>query len=76
MVQELHDSSVDMAVITKTWLKDTEVDNSWLNQSELQQCNHEILMQNRPGPKKGGGIALIYKHNTTTTSNYWKETQQ
>ena len=49
-------------MIPKTWLKDTEFDNSWTNQSELKQCNYDILMQNRPGPKKGGGIALIYKH--------------
>ena len=62
IVQELHDSSVDMAVITEAWLKDTEVDNSWLNPSELKQCNYDILAQKRLGPKKGGGIALIYKH--------------
>ena len=61
IVQELHDCSVDMAVITETWLKDTEVNNSWFNQSELKQCKYDILTQSRPGPKKGGGIALIYK---------------
>ena len=44
IVQELHDSSVDMAVITETWIKDTYIDNSWFNQSELTQ--------NRPGAKK------------------------
>ena len=48
IVQGLHDSSVDIAVITETWLKDTEVDGSWLNQSELKQCNYDILMHNRP----------------------------
>ena len=62
IVQELHDSSVAMAVLTKTWPKDTEVGNSWLNQLEIKQCNYDILMQNRPGPKTGRGIALIYKH--------------
>ena len=62
IVQELHDSSADMEVITETWLEDTEVYNLCLNQSELKQCNYDVLTQNRPGPKKGGGIALIYKH--------------
>ena len=62
IVQELHNINVDMAVKTETWLKDTEAYNSWLDQSELKQCNYDILMQNRPGPKKVGGIALIYKH--------------
>ena len=61
IVHEVHDGNVDMTVITETWLKDTEVNNSWLNQSELKQCNYDMLTQNRPGPKKGGGIAVIYK---------------
>ena len=61
ILQELHDSNIDMAVITETWLKDTEADDSWLNQSNLKQCNCDILMHNRQGPKKGGGITLIYK---------------
>ena len=61
IAQELHDSSVDMEVITEAWLKDTEVNNSWLYQSEFKQGNYDILTQNRPGPKKGGDIALVYK---------------
>ena len=56
IVYELHDSSMDMAVITETWLKDTEVDNSCLNQSECKQCTYYILTQNRPGPKKGEAL--------------------
>ena len=61
IVQELHDSNIDMEVITKTWLEETEADNTRLNQLELKQCNNDILTQNRPGSKKGRGIALIYK---------------
>ena len=49
-------------MITETWLKDTDVDEAWLNQKELRQSNYDILLQNRPGPKKGGSITLIYKH--------------
>ena len=67
IVQQLHET--DIAVITETWLKNTDIDEAWLNQSELRQSNYDILLQNRPGPKKGGGIALMYKfqyRNNTT----------
>ena len=41
IVQELHNSNVNMAVITETWLKDTEAGNSWLNKSILNYAiNH------------------------------------
>ena len=62
IVQQLHETDVNIAVITETWLKDTDIDEAWLNQSELRQSNYNILMQNRPGQKKGGGIPLMYKH--------------
>ena len=78
IVQQLHETDVDLAVITETWLKDTDTDKAWLNQSELRQSNYDILLQNRLGPKKGGSIALTYKHqysnditlleNTTTST--------
>ena len=61
-VQELHEIDADIAVITESWLKDTNVDKAWLNQSELRQSNYDILLQNRPGPEKGGSITLMYKH--------------
>ena len=62
IVQQLHQTDVDLAVITETLLRDTDTDKAWLNQSELRQSNYDILLQNRPGPRKGGGIALMYKH--------------
>ena len=43
ILQELHDSSVDMAVIPETWLKDKEANDAWLNQSELKQFNCDII---------------------------------
>ena len=52
IAQQLHETDVDIALITKTWLKDTDTDKAWLNQSELRQSNYDILLQNRPGPKK------------------------
>ena len=36
-------------------------DSAWLNQSELTQGNFSITTHNRPGDKKGGGIALVYR---------------
>ena len=61
IAQQLLKTDVDIAVITKTWLKDTETDKGWLNQSEHKQSNYDIVLQNRQGPKKGGGIVLRYK---------------
>ena len=37
VVQQLHETDADLAVITETWLKDTNTDNTWVNQSELRQ---------------------------------------
>ena len=62
IVQQLLETDTDLAVITETWLKDTDVDEDWLNQSECKQSNYDILLQNRLGPKKGGSITLMYKH--------------
>ena len=62
IVQQIHETDVDIAVITETWLRDTYVDKAWLNQLELRQSNYDILLQNRPGPKKSGRITLMYKH--------------
>ena len=74
IAQQLHETEVDLAVITETWLKDTDTDKAWLNQSEHRQSNYDILLQNKPGPKKGGGIALMYKHqysnDITTRKDY------
>ena len=61
IVHQLHGTDVHLAVIKETWLEDTDTDKAWLNQSELRQSNYDILLQNRPGQKKGGAIALMYK---------------
>ena len=62
IVHLLLETDAGIAVITETWLKDTGIDQAWLNQSELRQSNYDILLPNRPGPKKGGGITPTYKH--------------
>ena len=62
IAHQLYETDMDIAVITKTWFKDTDTEKAWLNQSELKQSNYDILLQSRPDPKKGGGIVLMYKH--------------
>ena len=58
---------MDTVVTTETWLKDTDVNEVWLNQLELRQSNYDILLQNRLGPKKSGVITLMYKHQYRNT---------
>ena len=74
IVQQLHETDVDLAMIIEIWLKDTDTDKSWLNQSDLRQSNYNILLQNRPGPKKGGGIALMYKYQYSKEITLLKKT--
>ena len=61
IIGELEDKNVDIVLITKTWIKNTDEDSAWLNQSDLTQGNFSVTMHNRPGNKKGGGIALMYR---------------
>ena len=70
IVLQLHETDVDLAVITETWLKDTDTDKAWLNQSELRYSNYDILLQNRPGPKKDDCMHLCTNVNTAMTSHY------
>ena len=70
IMQQLLETDTNIAVITEIWLKHTDVEEAWLNQSELKQSNYDILLQNRLGSKKGGGIALNFKLNTEMTSHY------
>ena len=75
IAQQLHETDVDIAVITKTWLKDTDTGKAWFNQSELKQSNYNILLQNRPGPKKGGSIALMCKHQYSNNITLLEKTK-
>ena len=74
IVQQLHETDTDIAVITETWLKDTDIDDTWLNQSELRQSNYNILLQNRLGPKKSGSMALMYKHQYRNSNTLLEKT--
>ena len=61
IVQQLLETQADLAVITQTWFKDTDIDEAWLNQLEFRQSNYDILLQNRSGPKKRDAIVLMYE---------------
>ena len=37
IVQELTNNDINITLITETWIKDTQEDLAWLNQSELHQ---------------------------------------
>ena len=63
IVQEPANNDIDAALITESWTKDTQEDLAWLKQSEYHQGQYEISMHNRPGEKRGGGIALIFGRN-------------
>ena len=66
LLSEPHNLNIDLAVLMETWLKDTPDDNAWLHQSELMENNYTVKTHNRPGQKKGGGIALVRKKSLNT----------
>ena len=61
LLQELIDNNIDIGLITETWLKDTQEDEAWINQSALQQNSYNTWLHNRPNDQRGGGLALIHK---------------
>ena len=56
--QELMDNNIDLAVITETWLKDTDSDIDWCKTCEFNNDTFCFKPLNRTS-SKGGGIALI-----------------
>ena len=59
LTQEIITHSIDVTLITETWLNDTPHDTAWLHQSNLLQSGYAISTHNRQS--RGGGIALLYK---------------
>ena len=61
--------NLDLLVVSKTWLKDTDEDEIWIQSSEINRNNFTIQTHNRTN-KQGGGIALIHnKDYRVETSN-------
>ena len=63
LFQELTNNNIDIGLITETWLKDTQEDEAWVNQSALQQNSYKTLLHNRPNDQCGGGLVLIHKNH-------------
>ena len=60
IIEPLEDSNADLAVLTETWL--TDADEVWVQESKFQRHNYKMDECHRKG-RKGGGLALIAKHN-------------
>ena len=63
LFQELTNNNIDIGLKTETWLKDTQEDETWVNQSALQQNSYKTWLHNRPTDQPGGGLALINKNH-------------
>ena len=59
LIQEIITHSIDVILITETWLSHTPQDTTWLHQSDLLQSGYAISTHNRPS--RGGGIVPLYK---------------
>ena len=61
VIHEIQDSNIDITLLMETWLKGTEHDKAWVNQSDLRTGSFDVLTHNRAGDVKGGGIALLFR---------------
>ena len=52
-VNEINVCNVDLAIVTEAWFKDTNEDQTWLDQPEFKQCNYNTLVQNRQERRRG-----------------------
>ena len=60
IIKLLEDLDADLTVLTETWL--TDDDEVWVQGSEFQRHNYNINEYHKKR-KKGGGLALLAKHN-------------
>ena len=61
------ESSIDLCVLTETWLRDTEADQAWLQCSSLNNNGFKCFTSNRQN-RRGGGLALICRDMYKVTS--------
>ena len=57
----LSEKKVDIAVITETWIQETDAD-IWVEGCELNKDNFRVSTSNRT-TRKGGGLAIVYKQD-------------
>ena len=53
---ELTNREIDILIATRTWLQDTEEDETWTAAGELASPLFQLFTKNRRG-QRGGGIA-------------------
>ena len=51
---------VNLAIITETWLKDTDTDKVWWESTPLNKGSYRMSISNR-SQKRGGRLSLVYK---------------
>ena len=54
--------AIDMAIVTETWLTNSEMDAVWMESNGFVKDGYQISAVNRID-KKGGGIALTHRSN-------------
>ena len=68
IVYHLHEKRSDFAVITETWLDNSDLTMEWVKACDLNMDPYRIKVQNQSG-RKGGGIALVHKLHLNIKEN-------
>ena len=68
IVYYLREKRSDFAVITETWLDDSNLTMEWVKTCDLNMDPYRIRVQNQSG-RKGGGIALVHKLHLNVKEN-------
>ena len=63
---------VDLAMVTETWLTDTDRDKVWLQSSDVNKDIYSLSLSIRTC-KRGGGVGLIHQKNTDVILTEEKE---
>ena len=56
--QYLVENKIDLCILTKTWLRNTEADQAWLQCSMINNSGFKCFTSNRQD-RRGGGLTLI-----------------
>ena len=61
--ETLKELGADVCLLTETWLKNTDKINQDLEDFK-HKCGYAFLRKDRPGEKRGGGVAVCYRSDT------------
>ena len=70
IVQQLHETDVDLAMITETWLKDTDTDKAWLNHQNFSNQTMTHYCRTDQVQRKVVALHLCTNINAAMTSHY------